>query len=81
MEEYHIQPVTTEERTYDGVYVDSLGAWLGTIVNAHYISGQKVAIVEPAMNTAGGRIPAPSHWRDLVIRRLVASGPATSSEK
>ena len=81
MEEYHIQPVTTEERTYDGVYVDSLGAWLGNVVNAHYTSGQRVAVVEPAMNTTGGRIPAPAHWRDLVIKRLAASEPATSSTK
>jgi hypothetical protein len=78
MEEYRIQPVTTEERTYDGVYVDSLGAWLGNVVSAHYRSGQKVAIVEPAMNTVGGRVPAPAHWRDLVIKRLAAEGPAPS---
>lgn len=81
MEEYHIQPVTTEERTYDGVYVDSLGAWLGNIVNVHYTSGQKAAIVEPAMNTTGGRISAPAHWRDLVITRLAASGSVTSNKR
>jgi len=81
MEEYHIQPFTTEERTYDGVYVDSLGAWLGNLVSAHYITGGKAAIVEPAMNITGGRIPAPAHWRNLVIKRLVASEPATSNKK
>ncbi len=70
MEEYRIQPVTTEEQTYDGVYVDSLGAWLGKVVTAHNMSGQKVTIVEPAMNTTGGRVPAPAHWRDLVIKQL-----------
>src|SRR6266545_3558311 len=70
MEEYRIQPVTTEEQTYDGVYIDSLGAWLGKVVTADNMSGQRATIVELAMNTAGGRVPAPAHWRDLVIEQL-----------
>jgi hypothetical protein len=72
MEEYRIEPITTEERTYDGVYLDSLGAWLGNVVKAHRMSGRDVTIVEPAMNTTGGRIPAPAHWRDLIIKRFVS---------
>jgi hypothetical protein len=71
MEEYRIQPVTTEEQTYDGVYVDSLGEWLGKVVTADDTSGKKLIIVEPAMNTSGGRIPAPAHWRDKVIEQLL----------
>lgn len=70
MEEYRIQPVTTEEQTYNGVYVDSLGAWLGKVVTTDDPSGQKVTIVEPALNTMGGRIPAPAQWRDPMIERL-----------
>jgi hypothetical protein len=70
MEEYRIQPVTTDEQTYDGVYVDSLGAWLGKVVTADDTFGKKVTIVQPAMNTTGGRIPAPVQWRNQVIERL-----------
>ena len=72
MEEYRIQPVTADEQTFDGVYVDSLGAWLGKVVSADDKSGKRLAIVEPAMNTTGGRIPAPAQWRDKVIERLPA---------
>jgi hypothetical protein len=70
MEEYRIQPVTTEEQAYDGVYVDSLGAWLGKVVTTRDTAGQNAIIVELAMNTTGGRIPAPVDWRDLVVERL-----------
>jgi hypothetical protein len=69
MEAYRIEPITSEERTYDGVYLDSLGAWLGNIVSAQHTSGKHVTVVEPAMNTTGGRIPAPAHWRDLIIKQ------------
>jgi hypothetical protein len=69
MEAYRIEPITREERTYDGVYLDSLGAWIGNVVRAQYTSGQDVTVVELAMNTTGGRIPAPAHWRELIIKR------------
>jgi len=72
MKEYRIQPITMEQRTYDGIYVDSLGAWLGKIVTAHHTSGEKITIVEPAMNATGGRVPAPADWRDLVIEQLAS---------
>ena len=72
MEEYRIQPVTTDEQTYDGLSVDSLGAWLGKVVTADNTSGNKSTIVEPAMNPTGGRIPAPAQWRDQVIERFVS---------
>jgi hypothetical protein len=72
MEEYRIHPVATEERTCDGVYVDSIGAWLGKVVTAHDTSGHEVTNVEPVMNATGGRVPAPANWRDLVIERLLS---------
>ncbi len=53
-----------------GVYVDSLGAWLGKVVAADDTSGKKVTIVELALNTTGGRVPAPAQWRDQVIEQL-----------
>jgi hypothetical protein len=54
MEAYRIEPITSEERTYDEVYLDSLGAWLGNVVRAQHTSRHDVTVTVRFLNTGDG---------------------------
>jgi hypothetical protein len=60
--DYVITPVEVEGfANANGVYENSAGAWLGEV------DGDAV---QPYADEDGDYIPAPSNWRDLVVKAL-----------
>lgn len=60
--DYQIKPVAVDGFVdADGVYENRGGAWLGEVVDGE---------VQVYSDEDGDFVPAPSNWRDLIVKEL-----------